>query len=79
MRYLSQGMESKEKVELLISLTEISSESIIMAIEDHFIRNFKISHAASINGCQQSNLTVAINILNKVAKIVEKINELSYK
>ena len=79
MKYLSQGMESRRKVHLLLSLTKITSCNITSAIDDHLIRNFSIGDAALVNGCKQANLTVAINTLNLVAEIVEKINELSYK
>ncbi len=74
MRYLSQGFEAKTKILLLLSLTKISSENIKTAIVDHLCLNFTISDSASINNCKQSNLTHALNSLNKVACIVEKIN-----
>ena len=47
-------------------------------IYDHLVGNFTISHSALINGLKSNNLSVAVNDLNKVAEIVEKINERSY-
>lgn len=67
MKYLSQGLESKKKVELLLGLTKISSESIQMAIADHLVSNYGVKDAALINGCQQGNLTSALAKLNVVA------------
>ena len=78
MKYLIRGQESKKKLDLLISLTKIDSENIIGGIYDHLNRNFSISNAASINNLSQPNLSVAINKLNKVAEIIEKINDLKY-
>ena len=78
MKYLSQGLESAEKVELLLQLTNIRSENIQMALVDHLVKNFSISDAAVINSCRQPNLTEALSSLNKVAEKVEKINEIKH-
>jgi len=78
MKYLSQGLESKKKVDLLLQLTKISSENIKSAIHDHLVGNFTINDSALLNNCKQGNLTHSINALNKIAEIVEKINELKY-
>jgi len=78
MKYLSQGFESKKKVELLLSLTKISSEKIQGAIHDHLVMNFGVKDAALISGCSQSNVTAALKILNGVAETVELINELNF-
>ena len=78
MKYLAQGQESREKVRLLIEMTKIGSDSIEAALYDHLCKNFSISAAASINGCLQPNLSVAIKTLNFFAKRVEQINELNY-
>jgi hypothetical protein len=78
MKYLSQGLESKKKVVLLLSLTKITSENITMALHDHLVMNFGVKDAAIINGCRQSNVAAALVVLNEVAKVVELINELKY-
>ena len=78
MKYLSQGLESKKKVELLLSLTKISSDKIQMAIHDHLVMNFGVKDAAMINDCRQSNVTAALVVLNEVARAVELIHELKF-
>lgn len=79
MKYLSQGLECKRKVELLIALTDITSEGITGALADHLVRNFKQSHAASFNSVRPGHLNDALKVLNCVAETVEKINELKYR
>ena len=46
-------------------------------IYDHLVGNFSISQSAMLNNLQPNNLSVAIKDLNKVAEVVEKINELN--
>ena len=78
MKYLVQGMESKRKVELLISLTSIKSEPIIAALTDHLVRGFEISEVALLNDTKQGNVSRALDTLNEVAATVEKIYELKF-
>ena len=78
MKYLSQGLESKNKVDLLLQLTKISSDDMKYAIHDHLVKNFTVGDSATLNNLKQSNLTHALNSLNKIAETVEKINELKY-
>jgi len=78
MNYLMQGQESRGKIELLLALTKISSEKMTDAIQDYFVRGFGVGDAANLCGVKQPNLSVAIEKLNKVAEIVEKVNELKY-
>lgn len=75
MRYLSQDQEKKKMIDMLISLTSIK-ENMQIGIRDHLVNNFSISQSAMINGLQSNNLSVAVKELNRVAEIVEKINEL---
>ena len=74
MKYLSQGQETAKKIDLLMELTS-TGDNIRAALSDHFTRNFSISEAAMLNDVRQGNLSVAIVSLNRVAEIVEKINE----
>ncbi len=71
-------MESKERVDLFLSLVKISSDDIKSAITDHLVKGFPERDAATINGVQQQNFNRAIKRLNKVAETVEKIKELDY-
>ena len=59
---------------MLLELTSIK-ENMQTGIYDHLVGNFPISQSAMLNGLQSNNLSVAIKDLNKVAEIVEKINE----
>ena len=57
-----------------MELTSIK-ENMQTGIYDHLVGNFPISQSAMLNGLQSNNLSVAIKDLNKVAEIVERINE----
>ena len=76
MKQLLQGMESKQKIELLLQLTKITRDDIINAILDHFVRGLTMPASAAINIVKRQNLAVSIESLEKVANIVEQINEL---
>ncbi|MDG1996107.1 MAG: hypothetical protein P8J14_06425 [Emcibacteraceae bacterium] len=77
MKYLVQGLEPKQKIELLVSMTKIDSENIISALIDHLNRNFSVNQSAMLNDCKQPNVAVALKSLNEMAEKVEKINELN--
>jgi len=74
MKYLCKGQESLKNVSLLLKLTN-TKEDTQTGIIDHYVKNFSISHAADINGLNRGNLSVAITDLNRIAEIVEQINE----
>lgn len=60
----------------MLELTSIK-ENMQAGIYDHLVGNFSISQSAMLNNLQPNNLSVAIKDLNKVAEVVEKINELN--
>ena len=78
MRYITQGSESQERFELLISLTRISSEDIKAALKDYLVTGLADATAAAINGVQLSNFTRALKTLNETAATVEQIKELDW-
>ncbi len=81
MRYLLAGNESKARVEILISLTSISSEDLVKAIMMHLTTNEGargIKGAAALCGIEQQNLNRAMVKLNEVAGKVEAIKELDW-
>ena len=74
MKYLCKGQESIEDINLLLQLSS-TQEDTQTGIIDHYVKNFSIASAASINGLNRGNLSVAITDLNRIAWIVEQINE----
>ncbi len=78
MNYLIKGEELKEKIEILISLTGLDSEPMEAAMVDHFCRNMSKSHAAALNGVQQSNLSRDIKKIDIVAGKLERLKELDW-
>jgi len=78
MRYITQGGESPERYELLISLTRISSEDIKAALKDYLVTGLADATAAAVNGVPLSNFTRALKTLNDTAATVEKIKELDW-
>lgn len=78
MRYITQGGESPERYELLISLTRISSEDIKAALKDYLVTGLADATAAAINGVQLSNFTRALKTVNDIAATVEQIKELDW-
>ncbi len=75
MRYLSQGLESRKKIELLLKTTRMG-EAIQAGIIDHLVNNFSVSDAARLNSLKSNNLSVAVKDLNATAEIFERLYEL---
>ena len=73
MKYLFKGMVEKERLELLISLTNIKSESMINALHAHFVDGIPTVRAAARFGIDLSNFHKAMSLLNSKAWIVEEI------
>jgi len=76
MKYLVQGMESKQKINCLLALTKIESDRKINALHYHFVDGADITNAAIAHQLPQPNLTDAIDTLNKIAEHCEKYHEL---
>ena len=76
MRILVQGLESKERVELLLQLTRIDSENIQSALVAHLCKGHKEDDAAMLNDVPRQNFNRAMKRLNRVAEIIEQIKEL---
>jgi len=69
-------MESKNKIDCLLSLTKIGSDRKIEALRHYFVGGLGVGASASMAGLPQPKLTEAIKILNKVAGACEKFHEL---
>ena len=79
MRYLFKGMVEKEELNLLLSLTNIKSESMINALHAHFVDGIPTVRAAARFDVPLQNLHRAMARLNEVAQTVEKIKEINFK
>ncbi|MFT6331213.1 MAG: hypothetical protein ACJAYN_003163, partial [Bermanella sp.] len=75
MKYLIQGGESAERLQLLLRFTKIESPKTIAALHDHFALGYQYSLAAIRNGVKKSNLSRDIKRLEKVAHNVEMLKE----
>lgn len=78
MKMLLCGMESRRRVELLLSLTSISSEPVTQAIFDHLVDGKTETGAVATNMIAQQNFNRAMVKLNKVAGIVEDIKVIDW-
>lgn len=75
MRYLTQGSQSQERFDLLLSLTSISSDQVIIALHYFLVRGFSESSAATLNEIPKSNFNRALKKLEQVASVVERLKE----
>lgn len=74
--YLAQGMESPEKIDLLLSVTKIERPELIRALKDYYCLGFSKSKAGSLNGVASQNLSTPIDRLDEIAEAFEKYIEL---
>ena len=75
MKFLTKGLESEERINLLLQLTKIGSENIKSALVDHLTKGLAENDAAMLNDVSQQNFNRALKRLNNVAGVVEKIKE----
>ena len=78
MQVLTQGLEPKERVELLFKLTKVKSENIQNALIDHLCQGLSGDNAAILNDVQRQNFNRALKRLNTIAEIVEKIKDIDW-
>tara|TARA_R110001583_G_scaffold92644_1_gene235311 strand:+ start:25 stop:288 length:264 start_codon:yes stop_codon:yes gene_type:complete len=79
MKYLIQGREPAERLQLLLQLTNIESPDIVATLNDHFVIGHQDTVAAIRNNVKKSNLSRAIARLEQVAFTVEQIKELDWQ
>ncbi len=79
MDYLIQGGESSERINLLLSLTKISSDNIKQSLTDYYCQGVNDDLASLVNDVKKPNFVRAKKQLNKIAGIVEEIKELDCK
>ena len=78
MKYLIQGGEPAERLQLLLQLTNIESPDVVSALTDHFVIGHRDTVSAVRNGVKKSNLSRAIARLEQVAFTVEQIKEIDW-
>lgn len=72
---LLQGQESQTKIELLLSLTSITSDDVKRALVAHFAHGYATSMAQNNFDVSQQAFSRAAVKLNNVYKTVRKIND----
>lgn len=78
-KYLHRGASTQARFNLFIKFTKMDSDDMIGALEDHLVKGFKISEAATINGVPVSNINRSLKALEKKIKIHEDLKELELK
>ena len=78
MKFLSKGLESEQRVNLLLQLTKIGSDNIKTALADHLTKGLTENDAAMLNDVRQQNFNRALKRLNDVAGVVEQIKALDH-
>lgn len=78
MRYLIQGNESKERLEILFSFYWRLEDHYKDALIDHLAIGHPETLAASMNGLSKSNFSRALARLNNIAERIERIKELDW-
>ncbi|MBO1894193.1 hypothetical protein HNW13_000035 [Shewanella sp. BF02_Schw] len=78
MKYLIQGGESLQRLQLLLSLTRMDSECMREALEDHYVLGFQDVAAVARNDIDRGNFTRAQKRLEQVAATVEQLKELDW-
>ncbi|MBF4433238.1 hypothetical protein ERJ77_01760 [Vibrio anguillarum] len=72
------GMESQERLELVISLTSIRSEPKKAALQRHFVDGVNFSACAALEDIPESNFQRAIDRVQAADAIIEKAKEIDW-
>lgn len=67
MNYLIQGLEPAEKIEILISETNIRSSDSKLALAAHYVKGVPLEIVTTLYGVDMSNLKRSMKLVNKVA------------
>ncbi|QYK07600.1 hypothetical protein [Shewanella mangrovisoli] len=78
MNYLLPGFESKRRIELLLSLTRISSPDVIAALTLHYTSALPAERAAARHGIEVSNFVRGQKKLEQIAAKVEAIKAIDW-
>ncbi|MGY2573725.1 PapB/FocB family fimbrial expression transcriptional regulator [Vibrio sp. C8] len=72
------GMETEQRVTLLLTLTSIRSEPQKEALQKYFVDGINFSACAALAEITESNFQRAIDRVQAVDSIVERIKELDW-
>lgn len=78
MMKLLRGREPERRIELLIMLTDMSSENVKEALKLHLSKGLTQELAAYMQSVPQGNVSRAVDTLNDVATIVEEIKQIDW-
>jgi hypothetical protein len=78
MKRLICGLEPQLRVELLMGQTGIRSERVKSALLDHLVKGYPIAQAAIVNGETDSNVRRGLEVVERMADMVEKVKELDW-
>ncbi len=76
---LCAGLESEESIDIIISMTKLSSEKMIKALKYHLVNGAAEKMAVAAFGVTQSNFNRDLSKLNDVARKIDKYFELNYR
>ncbi|AUR86161.1 adhesin operon regulatory protein [Vibrio phage 1.083.O._10N.286.52.B9] len=76
MKHLIQGQESKESLDLLMSLTSIRSDKMINALHRHYVDGLAIDHLVNGLNVDEANFRRVDKIINNTAETINNYNEL---
>ncbi|MFB2734233.1 hypothetical protein [Shewanella mangrovisoli] len=79
MLYLLAGCEPEPKLDLLLSLTRITSEPTIAALKLHYTTGLDPERCAARHFIELSNLMRAQTTLNSTMGVIESIKELDWE
>ena len=79
MLYLLAGSEPEPKLDLLLSLTRITSEPTIAALKLHYTTDLDPERCAARHFIELSNFNRAQNTLNTTMGVVEAIKEIDWE
>ncbi|MEL4280742.1 hypothetical protein [Shewanella mangrovisoli] len=79
MLYLLAGSEPERKIDLLLSLTRITSEPTIAALKLHYTTGLDPERCAARHFIELSNLMRAQTTLNSIMGVIEAIKELDWE
>ena len=78
MNVLLPGREPQQKIEIIIGLTDISSENVKSAVIDFYATGFSETMSCAVNGIQKPALSRAKKAIEHVAGEIEKIKEIDW-